>query len=394
MVISITNKRSVMKKKTYIWSKITRYFHWILVVCIGITFASALFENALLFHVAFGAIAGGLLSFRLIWGFVGPTHAKFKNFDFSLSDLWFYLTNLFKDRKVYAGHNPAASWATVLLIIFGFFCTLSGVLLLGSEEDRGLFSFLPIEYHDVLFQIHIVSKNVVGIIAIIHITGAFLEHFWHKTKIINTMIDGYKNIDIPDIKTTLFQKVFGVFALFFSLGMGVFTLVFPQYSLMTKNTHEIIFHESYPAFAHQCSECHNLYSPSLLSHASWSVVLDNQKDHFNENLSKKVPDFDAIKAYILSQSAEHHSNEISRNILKSTEGKNIYRITRTNYWKETHKYIPREAYKHPKIKSKSNCSACHENFGISNYINDEDITLKYFSLFDALKIYLHVKSDS
>lgn len=383
-------KRSMMQKRAYIWSKVTRYFHWILVVCIAFTFASALFENGLLLHIVFGSIAGGLLTFRLVWGFVGPTHAKFVNFNFSLSDLFYYLTNLFKDRKIYAGHNPAASWATVLLIIFGFFCTISGVLLMGSEEDRGLFSFIPVSYHEIFFQIHVISKNIVGVVALIHIVGAFLEHFWHKTKIINTMIDGYKNLDIPDIKTTFFQKAFGTFAIIVSIFMGVFTLVSPNYSLMSKNTHEVFYHEDNPAFAKQCSECHNLYPPILLPKASWEVVLSDPTEHFRENLSEKVPDFESIKEYIFAHSAESATNEISRKILQSTDGQNIYRITRTGYWKETHAQIPRNAYKHPKIKTKSNCSACHENFGMSNYINDEDITLKYFSFSEALKIYLHL----
>lgn len=380
-----------MQRKAYVWSKITRYFHWILVCCIGITFISAEFESGLLYHIAFGSIAGGLLTFRLIWGFIGPTHAQFRNFDFSLSDLWYYLSNLFKDRKIYVGHNPAASWATVLLILFGFFCTVSGVFLLGSEEDRGIFSFLPVEYHETIFQIHLISKNIVGVVAIIHIIGAFLEHFWHKTKIINTMIDGYKNVDIPDIKTTSFQKFFGSFAILFSLFMGFFTLLLPNYSVMTANTHEIIYHEVAPEFARQCSECHNLFPTTLLSAKSWKITLSDKTDHFKEDLSKKVPDFEKIKKYILANSAQSVSNEISRNILKSTEGKNVYRITRTRYWRDLHAQIPRKVYKeHPKIKSKSNCSACHDNFGITNYINDEDIHLRYFSMSEAFKIYLHL----
>ncbi len=381
-----------MQDKAYIWSKITRYFHWLLVICILVTFLSSLFENALLIHIAFGSLAGGLLTFRLIWGFIGPKYERFSHFDFSLSDLWFYLSNLFKDRKIYVGHNPAASWATVLLIVFGFFCTLSGVMLMGSEEERGLFSFLSADYYKEILYIHSISKNVVGIVALIHIVGALLEHFWHKTKIINTMIDGYKNVNAPSTQTTPFQKAFGTFSIIFSLLMGIFTLIAPAYSIMTNNANEVIYHIDNPLYAKECSECHNLYPPILLSKESWSVVLDDPKEHFKEDLTKKVPHFESIKSYILAHSAQSASNEISRNILESTEGKNIYRITRTKYWKDTHAFIPRDAYKHPKIKTKSNCSACHMNFGISNYINDEEISLQYFSLYEAMKIYLHVKN--
>jgi cytochrome b len=379
-----------MQQKSYVWSKITRYFHWILVICIAATFISAEFKNALLAHVAFGSIAGGLLTFRLIWGFIGPTHAKFSHFNFSLSDLLYYLTNLFKDRKIYAGHNPAASWATVLLIVFGFFCTLSGVFLLGSGDDRGIFSFLPFSSYNFFFDIHSFSKNIVAVVALVHIIGAFLEHFWHKTKIINTMIDGYKNINIPDIKVTKFQKFFGTFSIAFSIFIGLFTLFLPHYSIMTKNTHQILYYKDNPAFAGECSNCHNLYPPMLLGKASWQVVLSDKKDHFKKDLRKKVPDFEDIKKYILKNSAESSDNQISHNILASTKGKNIYRITRTRYWKDTHAQIPRSAFKNPMIKSRSNCEACHENFGLNNYINDEDITLKYFTLSQALKIYLHL----
>ncbi len=376
----------------YIWSKITRYFHWILVVCIAVTFISSAFENAFLIHISFGVIAGGLLTFRLLWGFIGPFYAQFRNFDFSFRDLFSYFTKLFKDTKVYTGHNPAASWATILLIIFGFFCTLSGVVLLGSQEDRGLFTFLPSSLTPLAHQIHIISKNVVGIVAIIHITGATLEHFWHKSDTVTSMIHGYKNIDAKPIQVTKFQNYLGTFAIVFSLWVGLFSYFFPQISIMTKNYHEVVYETQNPNFAKECSECHNLISPTFMTKDMWEIALSNQKEHFNKDLTKDVPNFNSIKKYILSNSAETSDTEISQGIIKTTTGKNKYRITKTRYWRDIHAVIPRDTFKHPNIESKSNCKACHENFGKTNYINDEDISLKYFSNEKAIEIYLKLKS--
>lgn len=374
----------------YIWSKVTRYFHWILVLCIALAFISSYFENLFLLHISSGIVAGGLLTFRLLWGFIGPFYEKFSHFDFSFKDLFFYFTKLFKDKKIYVGHNPAASWATILMILFGFFCTLSGIILLGASEDRGIFTFLSPELKSMALQIHIISKNVVAFVAIIHIIGALLEHFWHKSETVTSMITGFKKVEASPTKTNKFQNYLGSFAIVFSLFLGIFSYFFPQTSIMTKNYHEINYAKDNPEFAKECSECHNLFSPTFMTKKMWEVALSDQTNHFNKNLKKDVPHFQSIKNYILQNSAQTSNSEISQGIIKSTQGKNKYRITKTKYWKKLHAQIPRSAYKNKKIKSQSNCKACHNNFGKTNYINDEDISLKYFSLKDATKIYLHV----
>lgn len=377
-----------MPTAKYIWSRVTRYFHWILVVCIAIAFISAEFENALLIHISFGVIAGGLLTFRLLWGFVGPFYALFYNFNFSVKELFYYFTKLFKDKKRAAGHNPAASWATILLIFAGFFCTLSGVVLLGSQEDRGILSFLPPSTAPLALQVHIISKNIVGVVAIIHILGAMLEHFWHKSDTVTSMIHGYKKIDAKPIKTTKFQNYLGAFAIVASIFTGLFSYFLPQVSIMTKNYSSVVYKKDNPIFAKECSECHDLFSPTCMTKKMWKVTLSDKTDHFNEDLSKDVPHFENIKEYVLQNSAETSNSEISQGVIKTTLGKNKYRITKTRYWKDIHAQIPRNAYKHPNIKSKSNCIACHKNFGTTDYINDEDISLVHFSNKEALEIYL------
>ncbi|MDD3324433.1 MAG: cytochrome b/b6 domain-containing protein [Sulfurospirillaceae bacterium] len=376
-----------MGKKVYVWSKATRYFHWILAPMVAVALISGEFKNAFLIHLSVGIALGGLLTFRLIWGFIGPTHALFKNFNFHLHDLLYYLFMLFKDRKTFVGHNPAASWATIFLIVFGFICTLSGIMLLGAQEGRGIFSHLYPSTAENLRWVHIWSKDIVLVVAIIHVIGALLEHFWHKTQIISSMIHGYKNVDAPDIKPTKFQEYFGFFSLAFSICLGFYTLIFPQ-GFMSNNKDAILYSHDNPNYAKECSECHNLMPTILLPKHSWHVVLSDPKDHFKEDLTKKVPHLASIKSYILDNSAETSSDKVAMGVLKTTEGKNIYRVTKTKYWKDIHSQIPRSAYKHPNIKRESNCSACHQNFGLTNYINLEDIKLTHFSNWDAIKIYL------
>ncbi|HIP41782.1 MAG TPA: hypothetical protein EYG90_04635 [Campylobacterales bacterium] len=51
-------------------------------------------------------------------------------------------------------------------------------------------------------------------------------------------------------------------------------------------------------------------------------------------------------------------------------------ITKIPYWRETHKNIPKSAFKTKEIKDKSNCIACHKDFDEGN-LDDMNIKWSY-----------------
>ena len=381
------------KRRIYVWSSVTRLFHWGLVASVITTFISAEFESALLIHISAGATMGILLGLRIIWGFTGPKYSQFKNFNFHGIDLLHYFMKLFKDRRPFIGHNPAASWATMALIILSFFTVLSGWVLLGAQESRGLFSFLAGDeaWIERAFACHSFTKNAILLVAFVHVVGAVFEHFWHKTYVISSMVHGYKETDRTDaesIRPSVAQNRLGksFLVLAFITGIGVWT--WSESPLIGAHKDLVYYPKAFPAFYKECTECHSLMPPVLLPQASWQIVLGDIKDHFKEDITKKVPHIEQIRGYVYANSAETSKSEAARGILKSSEGKNIYRITRTRYWKDIHSQIPRDAYKDPLIKSKSNCDACHKDIGLTNYIDDEDIALSAFSWMERAKIYL------
>ena len=70
-----------MKKIIRVWDLPIRLFHWLLVLCIAGSFITInLGEEAIQWHAYFGYSILTLLIFRLIWGFVGSTHARFASF--------------------------------------------------------------------------------------------------------------------------------------------------------------------------------------------------------------------------------------------------------------------------------------------------------------------------
>ena len=63
-----------------VWDWPVRIFHWSLAACVFIAFFTGESERFSLLHQTLGYVAGGLLAFRLVWGFVGTRHARFASF--------------------------------------------------------------------------------------------------------------------------------------------------------------------------------------------------------------------------------------------------------------------------------------------------------------------------
>jgi cytochrome b len=60
------------------WNPLVRLFHRSLVLAFPAAFASG--DEWLDLHVPAGDLLGGLIAFRLVWGIVGPRHARFSDF--------------------------------------------------------------------------------------------------------------------------------------------------------------------------------------------------------------------------------------------------------------------------------------------------------------------------
>jgi len=65
-------------KQVKVWDIVVRLFHWSLVVAFIIAYISGEDEGAV--HVYAGYIVIGLIAFRILWGYIGSTHARFKEF--------------------------------------------------------------------------------------------------------------------------------------------------------------------------------------------------------------------------------------------------------------------------------------------------------------------------
>lgn len=120
-------------------------------------------------------------------------------------------------------------------------------------------------------------------------------------------------------------------------------------------------------YKQECSSCHYLYNPGLLTEASWEAVMKGQAKHFGENLALDQDASSEILGYLKANSAEKTSTEWGRKITRSSGSRAYLRISEVPWILKEHNEISDAVFKRPSIKSRANCVACHQNAAQGNF---------------------------
>lgn len=100
--------------------------------------------------------------------------------------------------------------------------------------------------------------------------------------------------------------------------------------------------------------------------------MSDLENHFGDDASIDIETNKEILAFLVKNSAETSTMEASWNFLNSINNKDIIAISKTDFWKERHKEIPKNLFKNNQIKSEANCKACHSDIE-KGLIEDENI---------------------
>ena len=111
-----------------IWDPIVRIGHWTLVLAFFIAYFTE--DDFLTQHVWAGYVVGAVVLVRLIWGFVGSKHARFRDFVRSPSGTLGYMRDLTRgSARRYLGHNPAGGAMVVAHLLCITVTVFSGLML-------------------------------------------------------------------------------------------------------------------------------------------------------------------------------------------------------------------------------------------------------------------------
>ena len=199
-----------------VWDPLIRIFHWTLVVSFVVAYLSG--EELDQLHLWSGYLITGLLIFRLLWGFVGSKHARFRDFLYSPRQILDYGKSLLSGRpKRYLGHNPAGAVMVFMLLFSLSFTVASGLLLdagVGSSAVAQLGqSVLPAkawaddddedEEHEgkeneLLEEVHEFFANLTLLLVFLHIAGVIVSGRLHRENLVRAMITGNKPLKPED----------------------------------------------------------------------------------------------------------------------------------------------------------------------------------------------------
>lgn len=134
-----------------------------------------------IYHMIAGLTVGFLLLLRVIWGFAGTRYSRFSSFKLGPAGLMVYFKEaVFTKVKRYLGHNPAASYAAIIMFLSAAGLIVSGIMMTSGREN----DFFE-EGHELLASIFIIA-------VIAHVAGVVLHQISHRDSIWLTMLDGKK----------------------------------------------------------------------------------------------------------------------------------------------------------------------------------------------------------
>jgi cytochrome b len=176
-----------------VWDIPVRVFHWALVLLIGFSWLSGKMEW-MDWHFYSGYAVLALVLFRILWGFVGSTHARFSDFLYGPSALIAYIRTLpSRTAAKFAGHNPLGGISVVLILICVLVQTGSGLFANDDVLYEGpLYKYVSKEMSDWLTTIHKYNFNLLLTLAGVHIAAILYYLWWKSENLVKPMFTGRK----------------------------------------------------------------------------------------------------------------------------------------------------------------------------------------------------------
>jgi cytochrome b len=187
MTADLADSSMTARREIPVWDVPTRLFHWMLVLLIAFSWSSA-DARRMDWHRYSGYAVLGLLAFRILWGFVGSSTARFAGFVRSPAATVRYV----RGETSGIGHNPLGGWSVLamlgllaLQVGLGLFAVDVDGFESGPLSDRVSFEAgrQAAEWH------HLVFNSLLALIAL-HVAAVFAYLVFRRDNLIRPMING------------------------------------------------------------------------------------------------------------------------------------------------------------------------------------------------------------
>ena len=190
-----------------IWDPLVRISHWALVLLVGAAFFTA--EEWPETHEAIGYTVGAVVVLRILWGLVGPRHARFSDFVYRPSKVVSYLRDLLAFRgSRYVGHSPAGGAMVVALLLTVAAIVGTGIIADQQAETAAIGQTVsasqspagtPVaagsekrEQESLVGEIHGALTDFLFFLVALHFAGVLFASYAHHENLVWAMITGRK----------------------------------------------------------------------------------------------------------------------------------------------------------------------------------------------------------
>lgn len=210
-----------------VWDVPVRLFHWALVLLVGFSWLSGEMEW-MTWHMYSGYAVLTLVLFRIVWGFVGSSSARFADFLYGPGAIIAYIKTLpSRTAAKFTGHNPLGGISVVLILLCVLAQTGTGLFANDDVITEGpLYNLVSKELSDWLTTIHKYNFNVLLALIGVHVAAVLYYLFYKSENLIKPMFTGRKTLPPGMTSAPVRMRGIGVAAVLLAVcAAGVWFLV-------------------------------------------------------------------------------------------------------------------------------------------------------------------------
>lgn len=219
------------RREVRVWDWPTRAFHWLLVLSIlsawlSHRFATKLGDPTLIWHRWNGYAILVLVVFRLIWGVVGGSTARFAVFVRGPIFTARYALDFFKgNKRPFLGHNPLGTVMILVLLVAVLTQAILGLFTLEHNEIVAgpLKRLLSDEATEAVSKLHVRGLNIILVLVAIHIAANTAYGLIAREPLVKAMVTGKKPAhayeDEPEARIVEHTTLRAVVVLAVSIGL-------------------------------------------------------------------------------------------------------------------------------------------------------------------------------
>lgn len=216
------NRPAAKEREVEVWDLPLRVFHWVLLLLVIGSFVTQYTDNLEL-HAKFGYAVLSLLIFRLLWGFVGGTHARFASFVKGPAAIRSYLAGMKSGApSPMLGHNPLGALSVLALLLVLLAQAGSGLFTSTDEFFEGpLAKLVSGGLSHALTEFHEFNANVLWLLVGLHLAAVLFYRFVKRDNLILPMLSGKKRVSLgsPQQDAAGGNAILGLIVLAISAGV-------------------------------------------------------------------------------------------------------------------------------------------------------------------------------